>query len=45
MRGELRDKQMQEMLGVAVKEINRNLGTTDRRQFDRWLKTEFPAKP
>ncbi len=45
IRGELRDKQMQEMLGDAVREINRNLGAPDRKQFERWRKSEFPAKP
>jgi hypothetical protein len=36
---------MQKMLRFAVKEINSHLGAPDRRQFDRWLKTEFHATP
>jgi serine/threonine-protein kinase len=45
IRGELRDGQMQKLLRVAVKEINSHLGPQDRKQFDRWLKTEFHATP
>jgi serine/threonine-protein kinase len=45
LRGELRDEQMKKLLAVAIKENSLHLGPQNRRQFDRWLQTEFPATP
>ena len=45
IRGELRDVQMREMLDRVLKENRLKIGPQSKRQWDDWLKTEFPATP